>query len=146
MNSDDIKRQEHLALRSLLSLKEFCKKFTVALDLPEMDFDFENETEWGNVEVSYISYTVSRPYEDGTLYEWDNSIPKDCNFGITMEVHEYHRFANDAKWIFDNLIVVVANKLVSTFMTPIYYHRTWLNPGKNEIKNIIFSLEDLNNK
>lgn len=139
MHINHTKRQEHLALYSPLDLEDFCSKFKNSLGLPEMHFDAENETEWGLIEFGNIEYNVSRPYQKGTLQEWDDSIPPDCNFGITLSIHENHPLADDTEWIKDNLVSIVANRLASTFETPVYYHRTWLGVGKNETKNIIFT-------
>ena len=104
-----------------------------------MHFDSENETEWGVIEFENIEYDVSRPFEKGTLQEWDYSTPTDCNYGITLVIHKNHPSANDSKWVTDNLVAYVANCLASTFRTPVYYHRTWFGIGRNEIKNTTFN-------
>ncbi|MBL7998108.1 MAG: hypothetical protein JNL32_05665 [Candidatus Kapabacteria bacterium] len=139
MRADQTKRQEHLSLYSPLELGDFCAKFKTSLGLPEMHLEAENETEWGLIEFENIEYNVSRPYEKGTLQEWDDSTPPDCNFGIVLSIHKNHPSANDTKWINDNLVAVVANRLASTFETTVYYHRTWFGIDKNDIKNITFN-------
>lgn len=139
MQPDQIKRQEHLAIYSPLGLQDFCAKFKTSLELPEMHFEFENETEWGVLEFENIEYNVSRPFEKGTLQEWDDSTPADCNYGITLAIHKNHPSANDSEWVNENLVAYVANQLVRTFKTPVYYHRTWLGIDRNEIKNITFN-------
>jgi hypothetical protein len=69
MDSKTINRIEHAALRSELELKNFCEKFSGLFSVPQMNFDYENETEWGEVSDGYIQYNVSKPYEAGTLQE-----------------------------------------------------------------------------
>lgn len=142
MHPHQTKRQEHLALYSPLGLEDFCAKFKTSLRLPEMCFGNENETEWGVIEFENIEYNISRPFESGTLQEWDNSTPRDCNFGITLSIHKNHPSANDPKWINDNLVVVVATRLANTFKTPVHYHRTWFGIDRNEIKNITFETDN----
>ncbi len=79
------KRLHHLALFSSLSLEEFCAKFTAAFGLPKIDFDFENETEWGSVEFMDIGYNISRPFEKGVLQEWDSSVPIGCILALQFQ-------------------------------------------------------------
>jgi hypothetical protein len=47
---NDEKMQDNLEQFEHLTLEEFSKKFNAALGLPEMQFDYENETVWGLVE------------------------------------------------------------------------------------------------
>jgi hypothetical protein len=138
MRIDQTKRQEHLALYSPLELEDFCSIFKTTLGLPEMNFDAENETEWGLIEFENIEYNVSRPYEKETLHQWDDSTPPDCNFGITLSIHKNHPSANDKEWINDSLVEVVANRIANAFKTSVHYHRTWLGVDHNEIKDITF--------
>lgn len=129
---DEVKLMEHLAVKSNLSLIEFCEKFISILGLPKMKFDAENETEWASVEVEGIEYNVSRPYEKGTLQQWDDSVPSDCNFGISLIFK-----SKETKQIESNRFAKQVSKLLAEGMkTDIYFHRTWLGPGKNEVRNI----------
>ncbi len=75
---------EHLAIHSQLDLTDFCRKLSILLNLPDFRFDSENETEWGEAKNEYLIINVSRPYEKGTLQEWDNTVPAGCNFGISI--------------------------------------------------------------
>jgi hypothetical protein len=74
MDFGRIRLMEFLALDSPLSLEEFCHIFRRLFGLPEFKYDCENETEWGLVEHEGIEYNVSRPYERGTLEDWDGSV------------------------------------------------------------------------
>jgi len=38
---------EHLAIYSTLNLKDFCLRLKSLLKLSDFEFDYENETEWG---------------------------------------------------------------------------------------------------
>src|SRR5262245_26623931 len=80
MEFDRIRLMEHLAVDCPLSLQEFCDAMQRRFGLPAFEFDSENETEWGLVEHEGIEYNVSRPYERGTLEEWDGS----GTFGVTL--------------------------------------------------------------
>ena len=138
MNMNGAKRTDHLALFAPLTLVDFCTKFNAALGLPEMQFDYENETEWGLVEFIGIEYNVSRPFEEGILQAWDNSVPKGCNFGITLSIGKNYHLENESDWVEENLLKVIGKKLAITFGASVYHHRTWLGAGRNEIKNTIF--------
>lgn len=136
MNSiDRTAMMEHLAVTSALTLRQFCDRVREILKLPEFQFDFENETEWGLVEVDNIEYNISRPYEEGTLQEWDDTVPAGCNFGISLVLYREHPYANDHDWAFIHLVAPVAQKLADGFSSPIHYHRTWLGPGDNVRRN-----------
>ena len=89
---------EHLAVDCPLSLQEFCSAMQQRLNLSKFEFDFENETEWGLVESEGIEYNVSRPYERGTLQEWDETVPAGCNFGISLEVSEECPLEQNIEW------------------------------------------------
>ena len=122
---------ELLAAKSPLTLRDFCERVREILDLPEFHFDSENETEWGHVEVDNIEYNVSRPYEEGTLQEWDDTVPAGCNFGISLILYREHSHANDHEWAVGHLVAPVAQQLADAFNIPVRYHRTWCGPGNN---------------
>lgn len=84
MDSEHALRMEHFALETTLSLEVLCARLRDALSLPPFEFDYENKTEWGLVEVDGIEYNVSVPYAAGTLREWDPSVPDGCNVGIVL--------------------------------------------------------------
>lgn len=129
---------EHLAFTSDLDLQGFCKRFQRALNLPEFEFDGENETEWGLVEVGGVEYNVSRPYERGTLQAWDKSVPSGCNFGVSLILYEDDPDSYNHEWAFDNLVVPVAQKIADEFRIRVYYHRTWLGAGQNVERDMVF--------
>ena len=123
--------KHHLALQSNLELETFCKVFSSLNDLPPFRFDFENETEWGEVELNGIWYNVSRPYEAGTLHAWDATVPSDCNFGITLGTQKKLSFSEVFKNEFAALTSRIAQKLAVKLNTTVYHHRTWLNPDQS---------------
>lgn len=129
---------EHLSLASPLSLRDCCERIRAALRLPEFSFDSENETEWGLVEVDNIEYNVSRPYEEGTLQEWDDSVPPTCNFGISLIIYREHPHAGDHTWALGSLVTPVGEALARQLETPIFFHRTWFGAGKNTTRNLTF--------
>ncbi len=90
MDIQKIKRFENVTLRSNLDLKTFCEKFQNALTLPPMEYDCENETEWLDIDHQGFNYNVSRPYEEGTLQEWDDTTPEGCNVAIVLGIHKDH--------------------------------------------------------
>ncbi|MCT4613436.1 MAG: hypothetical protein N4A49_01015 [Marinifilaceae bacterium] len=118
---------EHLALYSELSLIDFCNRISVLFELPEFVFDCENETEWGESEKDYLHINVSRPYETGTLKEWDDTVPDGCNFGISITKSEIKRAE----------IKEIGKLVANEFNTIVYYHRTWLKPGQNIKREVI---------
>ena len=130
---------EHLALNSPLPLGGFCDRMREILDLPEFCFDRENETEWGTTTADQVEYNVSRPYEVGTLQEWDHTVPAGCNIGISLTVCSDHPHTTDLAWVADHLVSPVAQKLANGLRIPIHYHRTWCSPGNNIPRNQIFN-------
>ena len=126
--------REHLALFFNAELNDFCTSFTSLLGLPQMSFDFENETEWGEVDQYGINYNISRPYEIGTLHEWDSSVPKQCNFGISLTFKNNHVDEKTRS----EVVKLIGSKLSKEFNTTVFHHRTWFGPGKNVTRNLIF--------
>ena len=128
---DRIAVTEHLALHSMLALHPFCERVRQVLCLPAFLFDCENMTEWGSVEVDGIEYNVSRPYEVGTLQKWDDTVPPECNFGISLIVCRDHELADSQDSIYSCLVKPVGERLANEFAVPVHYHRTWYGPGNN---------------
>lgn len=140
MDDKIIRILEYVTLQCELDLKAFCEKFIKVLGLPQMSFDFENETEWGEVNYEHIHYNVSKPYAVGTLKEWDNTVPYDCNFGVSFGVMNGHTFAENETWIFENIVQKISERLADEFNTTVYYHRTHLvSECKNISRKIAFS-------
>ena len=121
----------HIAVQAPLSLRDFCSRFCQILNLPGCEFGFEDATEWGLVEVNNIEYNISRPYEEGTLQEWDDTVPVGCNFGISLILYREHPNARDIDWPFSNLVVPVCRQIAIGFGIPVHFHRTWLGMGHN---------------
>jgi hypothetical protein len=139
MDIEVTKRLEHICLKSELDLKTFGAKFITALSLPTMEYDFENETEWLTVDVGEFNYNISRPYEEGTLQEWDDTTPQGCNFGIVLSIHKDNPLVLDNAWV-DKTVADICGQLARTFNTIVYHHRTFtFGVDKSERKNIIFN-------
>jgi hypothetical protein len=132
--SNKIEKIEHLALESNHSLIEFCSKFVQALKLPELIFDYENETEWGEITFKGIKYNVSKPYKKGILNQWDSSVPINCNFGISLSFSK----ETDEEFNSERILDQTGNQLSRKFNTEVFYHRTWFRTDKNEKRNTIF--------
>ena len=118
--------QEHLAFQSNAGLEEICGVLQQTLNVEEFLFDRENETEWGKVRFRGIELNVSKPYENGALQEWDNSVPMGCNFGVVLTFKNKTK-KEDRESQVDQLGEAIA----AVLERPVYYHRTWLGPGKN---------------
>src|SRR5512138_921385 len=122
---------EHLAVECELNLQDFCTRLQTALGLPEFNFDGENLTEWGSVEVGYVEYNVSRPYDPGMLQKWDQTLPPGCNFGISLIVYREHPRAGDQQWSFNKLVTPIGQIIADEFDIDVHYHRTGLGAGQN---------------
>jgi hypothetical protein len=133
------KRLEHICLKSDMDLKTFGEKFQTALSIPTMEHDYENETEWLTVDEDRLNYNISRPYDEGTLQEWDDTTPEGCNIGIVLSIHKDHPFVLDNSWV-DNIVANICRKLVKTFNVTVYHHRTFtFGVDISEQKNIVFN-------
>jgi hypothetical protein len=135
---ENVAVMEHLSLQSCLPLRDFCAKFRSVLRLPAFQFGSENETEWGLTEFNDVEYNVSKPYKAGTLREWDNTVPSGCNFGISLVLLVSHKLPTH-EWALEHLVVPVGCSLANEFSTTVYFHRTWLGPGRNIARNTHFS-------
>lgn len=82
MDIEVTKRLEHICLRSNLDLQAFGERFRKEFALPKMKYDYENETEWVEIEQAGINYNISKPFEEGTLQEWDDTTPEGCNLEL----------------------------------------------------------------
>ena len=139
MDIQIVKRLEHIALKSDLDLLTFGEKFQKALSLPKMEYDYENETEWLDIEYDRINYNISKPYEDGTLQEWDDTTPEGCNFGIVLGIHKDHPNVFDNAWV-DNMVANVCRQLAITFSINVHHHRTFtFGIDKSERKSLVFN-------
>lgn len=112
---------EHLALYSNTTLEGFCERLATLLNLPDFEFDNENETEWGESKKGDVKFDVSRPYKKGTLKEWDDTVPENCNFGITIT----------KPLINTSEILKIGQLIADEFREAVFYHRTWIEPGKS---------------
>ena len=129
---------EYLAVECDLDLQEFCTRLQTALRLPKFHFDGENLTEWGLVEVGYIEYNVSRPYESGLLQKLDKTVPPRCNFSISLIVYREHPHAGDQQWLFVNLVTPIGQSIADKFEFDVHYHRTWLGGSQNVERKVVF--------
>ena len=134
---DRTQLMEMLALYSECSLSDFCSRLQRICELPGFRFDSENETEWGLVEVANVEYNVSRPFTEGTLQEWDDSVPAGCNIGLSLIIYREHANANH-EWAIDNLVRPIARRIANEFQETVYYHRTWLGVGNNVTRQETF--------
>ncbi|KXX66691.1 hypothetical protein [Flammeovirga sp. SJP92] len=112
---------EHLALYSELNLSDFCNKISDLFVLPKFVLDSENETEWGESKKGDLQINVSRPFEIGTLQEWDDTVPEGCNFGIIITKPN----------IKQKEVEKIGELITNEFKTSVFHHRTWLGPGQN---------------
>jgi hypothetical protein len=137
MDFGRIRLMESLALDCPLSLEEFCDVFRGLSSLPEFEYDCENETEWGLVEQEGIEYNVSRPYERGTLEEWDGSVPVGCNFGITLMVSQDCPPGRDAAWGSAELAPRIGQALADKLGIRVYHHRS-SSAGESGGRKVVF--------
>jgi hypothetical protein len=129
---------EHLALEIPISLRAFCECCRKILDLPDFTYDSDNETEWGIAQLQDCEFNVSRPYELGTLQEWDDSVPDGCNTGISLIVDDSHPHGHDHHWAFSHLVAPHAQRLANEFNILVHFHRTWFGPGNNVARSTSF--------
>jgi len=122
------KTMEHLALKSELGLKELCDLLYSIFNMLPFVFDFENETEWGESEFNGIKFNVSRPFEEGTLQEWDDSVPDGCNFGIALSCDTAQNIP----------IPDISSKIANELRTKVIHRRTWIGPIKNVKKAALY--------
>jgi hypothetical protein len=138
MEFNRIRLLEHLAVDCPLSLLQFCDEMQRRFGLPDFEFNFENETEWGQVEHNSIEFNVSRPYERGTLEEWDGSVPVGCNFGITLMLAQDSPPGHDAEWSSAELVPRIGQGLADLLGRRVYHHRTWVGAGANLVRKRVF--------
>jgi hypothetical protein len=139
MEFGQIRVMEHLAIDSPLSLSEFCEAMQRRFGLPDFEFDSENETEWGLVEHEGVEYNVSRPYERGTLEEWDGSVPAGCNFGVTLMVSQQCPAGRDVAWSSAELVPLIGQGLADLLGSRVYHHRSWVQGGENLVRKRVFT-------
>jgi hypothetical protein len=137
MDFGRIRLTESLALDSPLALEGLCDVFRVLFGLPEFEYDCENETEWGLMEQEGIEYNVSRPYERGTLEEWDGSVPVGCNFGITLMVSQECPPGRDAAWGSAEFAPRIGQALADRLGTRVYHHRS-SSAGESVVRKVVF--------
>ena len=125
MTPEETELMEHLAVRTDLPLREICSRLEHALHTPPFVFDSENETEWGIAAMDAIELNVSRPYEEGTLKEWDDSVPDGFDVGVTICVPRGAPIPSAER------IASIAQTIASALRATVVHHRTWTGPGKN---------------
>lgn len=115
---------ERLAFRSELGIEPLCAAIGRALALPRFQFDVENETEWGACHHEGVEYNVSKPYEEGTLQEWDETVPAWCNVGLSLLIDDDHPHAGDPRWLVETLVRGVGERLAAALGRPLVHHRS----------------------
>ena len=138
MEFDRIAFMEHLAFRSDLGLAEACERLARGLGLPPFALDAENETAWGLVEVDGVEVNVSRPYEAGTLQEWDETTPPGCNFGVILIVSKGHPAYPDHQRAMQRLVPSYGQRIADALTTCVYHHRLWLGPVQSLPLSVVF--------
>ena len=119
---------EHLALNSDLCLKDFFDKLCQEVEIYDIEYDFENETEWYKAyDIDNIEINVSRPYKVETLHEWDETVPVGCNFGISLlsnkGTFEYNEMKYNENYVINYLIPKYKNVIKKASNSDVYYHR-----------------------
>ncbi|MDQ0890248.1 hypothetical protein QFZ81_005336 [Paenibacillus sp. V4I9] len=119
---------EHLSFNSDFTLVDFIQLLRKSLSLDEFQFDYENENNWGwTYDEDRIEINVSKPFEEDKLYEWDSTVPRGCNFGISLmsndsnfnyDPHKYHH-----DFVINKLITKYISAIEHITKTKIYYHR-----------------------
>jgi hypothetical protein len=136
-----IRLAEHFALRCPLPLEDVCNAVRERFGLPDFEYDSENETEWGLSFHDGLEFNVSRPYEDGVLQAWDDSVPHGCNVGFTLSVSADRSEPHDAEQSGTQLVPRIGQALADLLCHPIHHHRTWLGPGNNLRRARVFRPE-----
>ena len=129
---------EHLAFESRLSFPKLCSVVQIALDLPPLRDDHENETEWASCEIDEIEYNISRPFTEHTLRRWDPSVPEGCSVAFTLMLHKAHARIRDEEWI-GALVESVGGRLARSLATSVHHHRTWLEAGPSLLRKQTFA-------
>jgi len=75
----------------------------------------------GSLKKDNLTINVSRPFEIGTLQKWDDTVPDNCNFGISIT----------KKKVQLNEVKEIGQLIANEFKATVHYHRTWVKPGKN---------------
>jgi hypothetical protein len=128
---------EHLAFESQLSFPKLCSVVQVALELPSLGHDHENETEWASCEIDEIEYNLSRPFTHDTLRRWDPSVPEGCTTAFTLRLKKTHARIRDEEWM-RTLVESVGGRLARALATSVHHHRTWLEAGPSVLRQQTF--------
>ncbi|HEX8914711.1 MAG TPA: hypothetical protein VF796_20335 [Humisphaera sp.] len=130
MEFERVAFMEHFSFRSDLDLNEACGRLSRRLGLPPFEFDCENDTEWGLVEVDGVEVNVSRPYAEGKLQEWIDTTPPGCNFGVILIVAQGHPIYPDHERAMGDLVPTYAQRIADAMCATVFHHRLWLGPGE----------------
>jgi hypothetical protein len=133
MDIENISKIEHFSTFVDLSLKEFCEKFSLLLELPQMTFSSEDELEYAEVNFNGIDYNISKPYKIGSLNKWDDNVLKNHNFGIILSIDKTNTDFNNTK------LETIANLISTNFNTDLLYYRKWFSTGFSTEKVVIFA-------
>ena len=133
-----IRTAEHFAFHSDLSLDQLCDRIRREFGLAALSRDRENETEWGAIVHDGLEYNVSRPYREGTLQRWDDSVPAGCNVGFTLSISVARSDSTNAPGNSEQLVERVGAALANALGVAVHHHRTWLGPGKHVRRQRVF--------
>jgi hypothetical protein len=133
-----IQIMEHCAFSSALSLHALCDEIRRHFGLPEFEYDSENMTEWGTTEQDGLEYNISRPFEEGTLQEWDGSVPPGCNVGVSLSVSRGACEPAEAERFSMEITSRFAQEMADLLAVSVHHHGTWLGPGKNITRSRVF--------
>ncbi|WP_128100946.1 hypothetical protein [Paenibacillus sp. DCT19] len=119
---------EHIAFQSNLTLEEFTKSLSALIDTDAFQFDFENENNWSWAhDEDQIEVNISKPFKEGTLQEWDDTVPEGCNFGVSLrtsnkkELRQSDTF--NELFVLGNLIPKYIKMIEMIIGGKAYYHR-----------------------
>lgn len=119
---------EHLTFNSDFTLAELIELLRKSLSLDEFHFDYENENNWGwTYDEDRIEVNVSKPFDEDKLSDWDSTVPRGCNFGVSLmsndrnfnyDPHKYHH-----DFVINKLIPKYTSTIEKITRTKVYYHR-----------------------
>ena|SRR5690348_11491298 len=129
-SATEFQLMEHFALTSRLALEEICARLAQVLETSSFAFDSEKDTRWAEARAGRFVINVSCPYEDGTLQEWDESVPAGATVAVTVGV-PMGESCDGPQWSLRELVPRFGRAIASALETTVIHHRTWTGAGKN---------------
>ncbi|MEK3917713.1 hypothetical protein [Paenibacillus sp. FSL H7-0331] len=133
---------EHITFKSNLSLEEFTERLSEQVFLTQkFQYDYENENNWSRAfDEDHIEINISKPFEEGTLQEWDSTVPEGCNFGIALcssdEIYNYENDKLNQGFVLEKLIPKYIKLVEIIINSNAYYHRGNYFKQYKELKNL----------